>query len=542
MRILMIVIALLSALPGWAGTESNSGNGGYFCHVGDEKPLPCDFFFEQRGYELPYLASQEFRYGDLRMAIREEFESIVRLIENRGAGWVDFNWLPPESIRFFDTSTFLGHDPQFVGEEIQQEQVGYAYWYNRVDTEDLSKKERVRIIELDLSYLKDKSPRNQALALLHEYLHHMPQLDHSLISPLIRALRILLSIRDEQLRGRHRQLTREELKASQDFQALLVHLGVNSDVYHQLMVIHQPGGGVLVYKEKVLPFSDKNFVGVGSAVRNITSDAAYYTEGLQVVDEVTALDSQGRFHPLNLSKLSVGMERVTGLEGDTDYNVTIQGDLAPLSWCVDYDSEAQCRVHVDLLPIEFETHAGDDNKLQKLGISLSRVRGKFGDDSSCQIQGGYFTHEQLRRNLGSMKGGGIMGAKCDFMWNTIANGNLKMRLHFDLSAYGAPGNGGYGEIGGAVGIKILKQVAIDGVLKGGITDMKSIAMYGRTNYGLRLKLDLPSGFHLQGEWIKGRYFTEDLKSKSNPPEVHTLHEQVLGLSLGGTWESKRPAK
>lgn len=555
-----------------------SGNGGYFCRQGNEAPVPCDFFFERREYKLPYLTSQWILHDGFRDEVKRELKVISELIERRSLGHVKiFEQIPVREILIYNTPTFLGDDLQYLGPEIEARQVGYAYWFNKVSAADTSTKETVRIIEIDMTYLDGVEPRNQAYAILHEYLHFLPGLDHAVISPFIRALHAMLRLHDEQASGARRLLTDDELRASRDFQGYLAHLGAprftsaDSD-------IHPNGGGLIVYS-----FSGKsgkgevardNFVGVGAALKRLNAGEAYYLHERAFTDEVTEVHHDREYRWAEEGSLFAGYDRTTGLEGSTFDNAIVKGSFSPLRKCLKYDAKGVCEENVTWLPVEVELRQGDESKLQRLAISIYKRgdAGKFlnnGDeDVRCDLHLGVFELERLRGNAGTETSLSVLKLNCETAIDIVEKGNVRLLAHmglsggpmllFDLVSARSPhfesprfpGSGkarGLGLRGDAsVGVEIAKRLSV--MAYGKASTMGDFLEPGamqlsRGRYGVRLTIDVTKNLFLQGHYERGGYLfeTETTESGVNG-ERKEIDYQSFGIGLGGRFDIRGPYK
>lgn len=572
-NLVAILAGLAAASSCFAGGgESNGGNGGAFCRLGNEPLKPCDLFFSERDWTLPYSESQRSSLEAFPESVRAELQAMNDLIRNRSLGEVDVLAALKDSVLIYDTPTFLGEDTHGIDAHGTGRQVGYAYWFNRVDRADKTRLETVRVIELDLAFLKTVPARYQALAILHEYLHFGPKLDHAVISPLLKALDRLLVIRDEQAQGARRMLTDEELAISRDFQAYLVHLGFSSQTYART-IVHPYGGGVVSFDKaedaKSAQIDESNFVGIDASVRELKAGAAYYWKGGVVQGEMARVDMPTSSKNLDTYSIGGGVE-VVDVDGAQRTDWVLNAALTPRTKCLSYNGKGTCDEHAYWFPLEFKGRAGGDNRVERFAVTLysrkfsvqntgSRVEG-----SSCTLHVGRVTYEQLRHELGTVLTTSLSGFDCELALKILKSGNLKL-----IGGFGAAG-GPWGIIGtttwwtsrmhpsdsdlkmggttlslrftGSAGVQIFDTASVSafGTWDGAGSRSDNLAHLDRATYGTRMRLKANDRFYLDASlytnrdevsWITGKAINGwDVKAVT---ESYRYYEKVFGITLGG---------
>lgn len=572
---LLVMLAGGLALPAEAGKDRTgghgSGNGGYFCREQGQAPVPCDLFFERRDFKLPYAEGQRVRYEDFAPEVRRELEELSALVERRSGGQVKLlELIRDEKIHVYDTQTFLGDDTQYLGPAISAQQAGYAYWFNKVSAEDTAELETIRVVEVDMAFLKTVPQRYQAFAILHEYLHFVQNLDHAVISPFVKALDTLLKLRDEQARGIRRLLTDDEMQDSRDFQGYLRHLdpevtllrsrGKDGRVIPQ-GEIHRYGGGVVFYEREPVSLNEGNFVGAGSVVRNLKPGEAYYQKNQVISDSVTEVPLREReWRWAEEGSLFAGFDRTTG--GVTDSSGgplnagVLGGKLETLRKCVTYDAKGVCREHVTWLPFELELRQGSEATVQRVSAAVYKYTSAEGlfEGDVCGISFGEFSYERLRGDAGSEAGIHLVKCDCKHASNILESGDLRL-----LGEYGYKGGpllaAGLGtfesrywperprsfgiHVGGNAG------VGLEIAQRGSVVAYANFATAGafpatlmRGAIGARLRLDIDKNYHVLGFYERGVYRISD---SGNDPCCEVDY-QSFGIGLGGKWDFRGPYK
>lgn len=565
------------------GGESNGGNGGAFCRLGAEAPKPCDLFFAEREWQLPYNESQKVVFDNLPEQTRAELLKMNELLRNRSLGAIDVLGRLKDNVLIYDTSVFLGDEVQGIDAHGDGRQVGYAYWFNRIDPADKAKIETVRVMELDLAFLKTVPARYQALAILHEYLHFGYNLDHAVISPLLKALDKLMAIHDEQQAGVRRMLTDDELVTSRDFQAYLVHLGMAPDDYART-IVHPFGGGVVSFdvpKNATLPSLDiSNFVGIAASVKGLEPGAAYYWKGGNVGDEMTSIKMPTRSKNLQTYAIGGGVENVWS-DGVSRTDWVLNASLAPRTKCMRFNGEGVCDAHAYWFPLEFKARIGDSDRIERFAVTLFTYKDSIEEDlssfkgSSCSVHVGRVAYEGLRHELGTMVTASLAGLECEAAIRILKQGNLK--LIGGLSGSGAP----WGILGtstwstskthptdsakkmagtslslrftGSAGVQIFDTASLSvfGVYDGAGSRENDMNQAGlsRTTYGTRLRVNVGDHYYFDASLHKNRDEVSWLVGKEinnwdvrGVRESLTYYEKVFGITFGGRHDLMGPFK
>lgn len=569
LSILMSLSLFNGGVAAFAG-GSTVGNGTALCRDHKSDPLiPCDLFFEQRNFQLPYNSSQEVDLRNSYPDVWKELLVIRDFISNRSYGTLNFFELLPKNLRIFNTEKFLGTDAQYAGPGFEAIQAGYAYWFNHIHLDDLSKKDTNFIVELDLKLMTSElSARFTALVVFHEFLHLVPGLDHSVISPLIKNLNMLLSLRDEQIKGSRRALTPTELKASDDFQMLLSHLGFRS---YSDWRIHSNGGGV-IYGEN--DFKNTNFLGVSASLRVPEKGLTYYMDDASLVDGAhsATMLTAGRFFEKYQAGLSVEVL------SDGRKNAVVNGKIDPIRGCFNMNAQGKCVGEVSMLPIEIEVRTGADSGVQKLSTSVVRVQGimsaTFDDQgavSSCE--GGFLRtkYEQSRYQAGSFLQFSLIDGVCQRVFKTNDSGSVKIIVQAETDLFGpalwwpekiprqVPGlqptfrstvmgaqvSGGVG-----LGVQFFNRFTIMGVLIGKAGEFNTsepMHMAVRQDieryyyeYGLRMHYDLGNQFSIQGGIMNtnDHYVQKVYKDFSNPASRNETEFNQWNVNIGIEYQFK----
>ncbi len=595
--VILLITHASVALAG--GTTSDGGNGGNFCKKGNAPAQPCDLYFQNNDFELPYTELQKVPFEKLPRAMLEELDKIEKFIKLRSLKQLHMvlteGKLANNAIHVYNTKEFLGEDVFLYSSRIEKRQVGFAYSAHIPKGKATPDNDVINVIELDLDYLKTSSPRNQAFAYLHEYLH-LVRKKHEFISPFIKALGVLLTIQDEQKKGQIRELTKEELQTSRNFQIYLTQLGFEQECLG-VTQIHQNGGGLVIFhklNEEIYhgkfkkdaenpllansfktcrPYFDSetpnkkaleiflsktNFISIDSVVYGkINEGHGYVVQNEHVSSSTVNVKSFASFKksvpvefiPQEEVEIFVGGQTV--FSDQTYKNVSVAGGFSTLDRCLEFDKNGNCIKDFHVLPIEFELAVGEKNRLNKFTVSL--VKWGFGNKTAteykCFLNAGTFTYEQLQQNLGSAWSASLGKAECEDAWNIIENGNLKFL--FQAGVEGAPAAiMGIGDVSLnqytsatntftfraelSAGIEILKKLKIIGFADGDLYFGGS-ERPGNAHEFLLAKSKLGIKLHLKlpkGFYLQGSY-------QKNLDFIHpemgadlNFSEDVFGIGIG----------
>ena len=130
------------------------------------------------------------------------------------------------------------------------------------------------------------SPEYQGLVLLHELMHHKPYGQHTVISPIIKSLNVLLPLKQLQNKGNRSALTDQQLLESRTLERLM-------SIFEHAppMTVVRNGGGLLDGAETG---GDGTFIGLSSSLRNVFGAGAS-TLGNTLIDSHVEINGCGDF-------------------------------------------------------------------------------------------------------------------------------------------------------------------------------------------------------------------------------------------------------
>lgn len=562
-----LIGALLLAMTtaAWAGGgDGDVGNGTSFCSRKGEIPVPCDLYYAQREFKLPYDPAQELTLGNFGVDVQLEFKRIVDFFKNRGVPNA-FD----DDVRIFDTGEFLGSDRHSVEDGVSEDrQVAYAYVFRKVSTEDTSKIETVRIIEIDRAFLRSQPARIQALVLAHEYLHFVPGLDHFVISPLMKTLARCLDLQERQSRGDRQPLSEAELKDSRDLQGYFVHLNGPREYR-----IHPNGGGlVLSGTASGEPLDASNFIGIDSTKFLRPGEEYHLRDQVMLGGNVT---KDGLGFPTEWKygdrwSWEAGA-RLSRSEDITNADLVLRAAGTVSRRCKTFGIDGRCAHDVAALPIELEARVGQTTRLERLTawvVELGKTESGKGspyDATSyqrCYLRlGGADVEQHDRGTLLLLKLGQFGCDKLDQFKNGVVN-EVRLSLNVSTAAIGLfdvgyfiakDGSAQSGVAsGGSLGLgtaNIIMEVSfldrffawangsVDFRAAGTSTKSEedTVAMNQRFSAGGGLGFKLSNGLRLKAgyEWVRDSYRFRNDALKPYEPEVSERDERGFFLTLGG---------
>lgn len=556
------LIALL-ALAVWApaalaGEGHETGNGGYFCNG-----VPCDLFYEKRDYKLPYADEQQVSFESLPAEVARELETMNKIIKRRSIDNVDLLAKWKERVQIYNTKTFLGDDTHYSAPGVSSRQVGYAYLFTQVNAADKSELVRNYVIELDLDYLRQHPARHQAMAIMHEIMHFVPNLDHAVIAPTMKSLDEIMKLHDRQVRGERRPLRDSELQTLRDFQAYLVHLGMEKHLV-EAFDIHKNGGG-LVAKALEGKVSPTNFVSVVSRVHKQIGEegSTYYWEHNEVLDDVVSPSIPAEYKKYRFwesPRASLKMRRYDGDAG-TRTELALQGGVTPIRRCNSFNENGTCTGFLSWIPVEAAVRTEDGSvRIERFAVSIMTQSFNVAHNSGemgCTISLGRLSYERLRWKYGSLYNLDGFGADCEFIFDLMSKKRLQIVTGIDINfpvsfAILDPGaNENAGELAGLalssngtgkIGVRLLNRAEVFAIGSGQLISTSDLGLsetYNgllRLDYGFTGKLKLSKNLYIGAELLWQRYMTEigEYSDDIQGDEIRATHkERYFGITIGG---------
>ena len=210
------------------------GNGGSVVELPDGVAV-ADSFFKAPNYKLPdfYIARIE-SFDTFFPGVRKDIAEIIALLNRRYRG-VEVVRFVPEEFEYYLTSQFSKEDKFPVASGLISKQVAYTFIFKSLDS-NYQEELQHRVIEVS-PQIQKLPVRIQSLILLHEALHHHPNLGfddyyHHLIAGLVDGADIMMKVRDLQhaafAKGELYKLNQDELQKITNLQRVLCYLPYGS--------------------------------------------------------------------------------------------------------------------------------------------------------------------------------------------------------------------------------------------------------------------------------------------------------------------------
>lgn len=563
--ILAILAAIQSVNVAHAEGGTREGNGGYVCRKGDEAPVLCDLYFERTGFKLPYADHQEVAYSQLSNEVRKEFERMLEIISIRSMLRARIAtvseklsiWHNQSEISIFNTKEFLGHDAFGSNEQANSKQFGYAYAFTRLSGGLKPSMQTVQVIELDLDYMQTFSARTQALMLLHEVLHLLPAINHSIISPFIQDLSTILNIDDQQRNGAKYALTESEAEKLQEFQFLLTRLGLPESAYRYSRIVKN-GGGVIYFDQLRMKYENPDsvvipedlYVPVAGALRDVDSGEAFYLKGQTFTAGLKPIGRPKRRELLIPNGLAMRAD-------NTETTLTVTGAL--FKTCTEYDAKGVCTHEIMAAPATLEIRAGGEVSIERLEISIARYQYEQAYtkrvSGGCRIEANRFSYRAARNSSPAAFAVSIIDTDCVF--NILLNKHKQIKLHalfgadFGIENKKAVRQGAestdigatFGKTG--LGVSIANKLLLGAISTKNLIDSKQSTGSTTDTFSAFLRFDLKNHTYLQAGYDvrKDRIWDgahDELPALDQTQKEHRLYfEAGIRHDLGGGVKLRR---
>ena len=263
MAALASVLALsLTASSALAAGAGSTGGGSV---VRDERGVlvSADAYFRARNYQLPVSITGPFAW-ERYPGLEEEVAALAKFLLQRsattgqhltsdgGAARAVYETLVSElkSFEIYTASQLSGNDELEVVPGVSAQQVAYSYQFQQLVRDDSGRTELKvrRITEIREDLFSQLSRREQALILIHEWMHLQHGLGHDLISPVLGNLPTALAVRERQ-KAAVSELSAEEYRRLVELQdslhSVLLTVVGDREGMPMAFALNRKGGGVL---------------------------------------------------------------------------------------------------------------------------------------------------------------------------------------------------------------------------------------------------------------------------------------------------------
>jgi hypothetical protein len=258
----LMVSGALTAPAALAGAGSTGGGS----VVRDERGVlvSADAYFRARNYQLPGTITGPFQW-DRFPGLEAEVAALAKFLLQRsdstgqhltgdgGAAQAVYENLLSElkSFEIYTASELSGDDELAVVPGVSPQQVAYSYQFQQLVRGEAGRTELKirRITEIREALFSQLSRREQALILIHEWMHLQHGLGHDLISPVLGNLPTALAVRERQ-KAAVSELSNDEYRRLAELQdalhSLLLNVIGDREGLPLAFAVNRKGGGVVV--------------------------------------------------------------------------------------------------------------------------------------------------------------------------------------------------------------------------------------------------------------------------------------------------------
>ena len=355
MKFALLLVALTSSVS-FAGAGSSGGGS---LVVVNGKLEPADLHYVPESDTIPS-SYQKMDFKEYPLGLGA-FQFALDFLKARSQGQKDFSTWDVEHTEFYFVPTLSGQDLLPVTAGLPEKQVSYTR--EIVDISGSNKPTRI-IIEILKDLFDQLSPEYQALVLTHEFMHHKHYGQHSIISPLIQSLNVLLPLKHRQDAGDRTILTDAEFEASTQLQNILA--AVEGSYFTGKTI--RGGGGVFLgdIGDTGRVTETGNFIGVTSSIMLVYAGGSIEASGNVVIDSNITL-AQGKVDENTFINSQVSV--------DGGYFATVKGNW--LQNCViDYlNGSSQDNRFVDVQAHEVDIGSGKNEFEHVHTVRTLDVRG-----------------------------------------------------------------------------------------------------------------------------------------------------------------------